>query len=217
MVIVNGCKRAHIESNQAMVAVIDSKQKIRQRLAPDVRRNMILDAAAQLLLSEGLTAVSMERIAREAGASKALVYSYFGNQTALLSALLLREYRAFQKEARGAAQQVSGLEAVVRATTRAYLDHVAARGALIQPLMREPAVAAALEQLESASRPVTAAFFADMIVEERRVAPEKALLASQLLMGLTSAAGDYLAESGKEAAEVEPLVVAMIMASLDGL
>jgi TetR/AcrR family transcriptional regulator, fatty acid biosynthesis regulator len=189
----------------------------RQRLAPAIRRDLILDAAANVLLSEGLTAVSMERIARDAGISKALVYSYFGNQNALLSALLLREYRAFQKEARAAAQKVSGLEAVVRVTTRAYLEHVATRGALIQPLMREPAIAAALEQLESASRPVTAAFFAELIAKERGVDADKALLASQLLMGLTGAAGDHLAQNKADPAALETLVVAMIMASLGGL
>jgi TetR/AcrR family transcriptional regulator, fatty acid biosynthesis regulator len=189
----------------------------RRRLDPDVRRNLILDAAARIVLSDGLTAISMERIAREAGVSKALVYSYFGNQTALLSGLLLREYRAFQKEARAAAQAVIGLEAVVRATTRAYLDHVAARGSLLQRLMMEPAIASVLKELEVANRPVTAAFFAEQIAGERGVDPKTALLASQLLMGLTGAAGDYLAETGADPATLEPLVVAMIMASLGGL
>lgn len=190
---------------------------VRRRLDPAVRRNLILDAAAKLVLSDGLTAVSMERIAREAGISKALVYSYFGNQNALLSGLLLREYRAFQKEARAAGQAVTGLEEVVRATTRAYLDHVAARGSLIQRLMTEPAIAAALKELETANRPITAAFFAEQIASERGVDVKTAALASQLLMGLTRAAGDHLAETGADPATLEPLVVAMIMASLGGL
>jgi TetR/AcrR family transcriptional regulator, fatty acid biosynthesis regulator len=189
----------------------------RQRLAPDVRRNLILDATAALVIAEGLTAVTMERIAREALVSKALVYSYFSNQTTLLSALLLREYRAFQKVARAEASKVSGLEPLVRATTRAYLDHIATRGALIQRLMREPAIAESLKELEAAARPVTAAFFAEQMTRERGINPDKALLASQFLMGLSGAAGDYLAESGAEVDAIEPLVIAMIMASLDAL
>jgi TetR/AcrR family transcriptional regulator, fatty acid biosynthesis regulator len=200
-----------ISPHRVMVEVMSNRQKARQRLAPEVRRNLILDAAAKLVLAEGLTAINMERIAREAGASKALVYSYFGKQTTLLSALLLRENQAFQHDARRAAQQATGLEQVVRATTRAYLDHVATRGALIQRLMSEPAVAAALEQEESSSRPVTAAFFAELMVSEREI------IASRLLMGLTGAAGEYLVESGTSPAELEPLVVAMIMAALNGL
>lgn len=194
-----------------------SSIQVRRRLDPDVRRQLILDAAAALIIAEGLTAFSMERIAREAGISKALVYNYFGNQTALLSELLLREYRAFQKAGRFAASKVTGLEAVVRATTRAYLDHIAKRGSLIQRLMREPAIAESLKQLEAAARPVTAAFFAELIVKERGIAPEKAMLASQLLMGLTGAAGDHLAETGADPSAIEHLVVAMIMASIGGL
>jgi hypothetical protein len=83
--------------------------------------------------------------------------------------------------------------------------------------MSEPAVAAALEQEESSSRPVTAAFFAELMVSEREIDPRKALIASRLLMGLTGAAGEYLVESGTSPAELEPLVVAMIMAALNGL
>ncbi|MFM2410349.1 MAG: hypothetical protein RL481_1177 [Pseudomonadota bacterium] len=204
-------------SEAKSVAASPSTGPTRRRLDPDVRRNLILDATAALVIAEGLTAVNMERIAREAAVSKALVYSYFSNQTTLLSALLLREYRAFQKVARAEASKVSGLELLVRATTRAYLDHIAARGTLIQRLMREPAIAESLKELEAAARPVTAAFFAEQIERERGVGPEKALLASQFLMGLSGAAGDYLAESGQDVDAIEPLVVAMIMASLDGL
>lgn len=194
-----------------------SSIQVRRRLDPDVRRQLILDAAATLVIAEGLTTFSMERIAREAGISKALVYNYFGNQTALLSELLLREYRAFQKAARQAAGTVSGLEAVIRATTRAYLDHIAKRGSLIQRLMREPAIAESLQALEAAARPVTAAFFAELIVKERSIDPDKALLASQLLMGLTGAAGDHLAEAGADPDALEQLVVSLIMAAIGGL
>lgn len=189
----------------------------RKRLDPEVRRSLILDATAALIISEGLTAVNMERIAREALVSKALVYSYFGNQTALLSELLLREYRAFQGEARIAAKNVSGLEEIVRVTTRAYLDHVAVRGSLIQRLMMEPAIAAGLKAVEHEDRVVTATFFAKIIESERGIDPVKAMLAAQLLMGLTGAAGDHLVATAGDPESLEPVVVSMIMKSLDGL
>ena len=43
----------------------------RTRLSPQLRKTQILDDAARLILEEGLTAVSMERLGREAGISKA--------------------------------------------------------------------------------------------------------------------------------------------------
>ena len=192
-------------------------ERPRKRLDPETRRGLILDGTAALIISEGLTAVNMERVAREAMVSKALVYSYFGNQTALLSELLLREYRTFQRNSREAAKHVSGLESLVRVTTRVYLDHVAARGSLVQRLMMEPAIAAGLQEVESADRMVTATFFADKIAAERGVDTAQAYMAAQLLMGLTGTAGDYLVSAGADADEISPLVVSMIMASLDGL
>ncbi len=193
------------------------KKPLRTRLDPEVRRDLILDAAAALIISEGLTAVNMERIARVASVSKALVYSYFGNQTALLSELLLREYRAFQRNSREAAKHVSGLEALIGVTARAYLDHVATRGSLVQRLMLEPAIACRLQEVESADRMVTATFFAEKIAAERGVDTAQAYMAAQMLMGLTGTAGDYLVSAGADAEEIAPLVVSMIMASLDGL
>ncbi|MCA6257228.1 MAG: TetR/AcrR family transcriptional regulator, partial [Phenylobacterium sp.] len=44
-----------------------SLQRKRTRLTPEVRREQILDEAAQLILAEGLYAVSMERLARDIG------------------------------------------------------------------------------------------------------------------------------------------------------
>lgn len=200
-----------------MEVPVNCKKPLRQRLDPEVRRNLILDAAAALVISGGLTAVSMEQIAREASVSKALVYSYFGNQNALMSELLLREYRAFQQKSREAAKNVSELEPLVKLTTRAYLDHVATRGSLVQRLMMEPAIAHRLQEVESADRLVTATFFAEKIAAERGVDLAQAYVAAQLLMGLTGAAGDHLVSADAKVDELTPLVVAMIMKSLDGL
>ena len=66
-------------------------QRKRTRLAPEARREQILDEAARLTLEEGLYAVSMERLARDVGVSKGLVYNYYPTRDALLAALLHRE------------------------------------------------------------------------------------------------------------------------------
>ena len=67
--------------------------KRRTRLDPAERRALILDHTAEIIAAEGVTAVSMERIGREAGISKSLVYNYFSNLTELLRELLERELR----------------------------------------------------------------------------------------------------------------------------
>lgn len=187
---------------------------VRRRLDPAVRRGLILDEAARIVADEGVSAVNMERMGREAGISKALVYNYFPSRHALLSELLVRENRRFGARARLAAEGRTELEALIRVTTRAYLEHVAERGVLIQRLMNEPAVAATARELDVAGRQETVAFFAMRIARTMDMPAEVAAMASDLLMGLTGAAGDYLARTGADIDAVETMVVEMIMAAL---
>jgi AcrR family transcriptional regulator len=186
----------------------------RRRLDPLVRRDLILDVAAGIVAEEGVSAVSMERLGRDAGISKALVYNYFPNRNALLSELLVREYRVFQGEARKAKEGVEDFPMLVRVTTRAYLRHVAERGVLIQRLMNEPAVSSAIRSVDEEGRQLTVAFFASEIAKHHGLSLQVSAMAADLLMGLTGAAGDYLCRTGADLQEVEDAVVNMIMAAL---
>ena len=186
----------------------------RRRLDPLVRRDLILDAAARTVAEEGVSAVSMERLGRDAGISKALVYNYFPNRTALLSELLVREYRVFQAEARQAKQGIEDFPTLVRVTTRAYLRHVAERGVLIQRLMNEPAGSSAIRSVDQEGRQLTVAFFASEIARHYGLSLTVSAMAADLLMGLTGAAGDYLCRTNAQIDELENVVVQMIMAAL---
>lgn len=186
----------------------------RRRLDPQVRRDLILDEAARIVAEEGVSTVSMERLGREAGISKALVYNYFPSRNALLCDLLVREYRHFQAEARQAKEGVNDFESLVRVTTRAYLRHVAERGMLIQRLMNEPAVASAIRSVDAEGRQLTVAFFANEIAKSYHLEAAVAAMAADLLMGLTGAAGDYLSRTGSDVQTVEDIVVDMIKAAL---
>lgn len=55
------------------------------------RRAQLLDVAAELLITKGAQAVTMERLAEWAGVSKALPYSHFENSNDVLLALRNRE------------------------------------------------------------------------------------------------------------------------------
>jgi AcrR family transcriptional regulator len=189
----------------------------RTRLAPEVRRNLILEEAARIVLEEGVSAVSMERLGRAAGVSKALVYNYFPNRNALLSALLLGEYGRFRETGRRLIGTARDFPTLVRATTRAYLDHVAERGLLIQRLANEPAVAASIRPVDAAGRSETADFFGRRIAERYGLPLDQATMAADILMGLTGAAGDYLVRNGRSADDIEELTVRMILAALDGI
>jgi AcrR family transcriptional regulator len=64
-----------------------------RRRDPDARPDQILDAAAALLVAEGPAALTMERVARDAGLAKGTPYLYFPSKTELVVALRTRQVR----------------------------------------------------------------------------------------------------------------------------
>ncbi|MFE2476148.1 TetR family transcriptional regulator [Streptomyces sp. NPDC059389] len=54
---------------------------------PDVRRRQILDAVATLLLQDGYDALTISKVAAQAGVAKGTVYLYFASKQELLAAL----------------------------------------------------------------------------------------------------------------------------------
>jgi AcrR family transcriptional regulator len=188
--------------------------KPRRRLPPEERRELILDETARLVTSGGVSAVSMERLGRDAGISKALVYNYFPNRTDLLSELLKREVKQFQHEGRAAVEASTSFEDMVRRTSRAYLEHVKARGLLIQRLMHEPSVAASVSDIDKRERTVTTRFLAGEIRENYDIPADVALVATELLMGVTGAAGEVLARGGEDIDRLEHFIMVIVLAAL---
>lgn len=64
-----------------------------RRMAPEARREQLLDVLADLVLAEGYAAVSIDRVAREARIARTVVYAQFGNLQGLLEALVDRTQR----------------------------------------------------------------------------------------------------------------------------
>jgi AcrR family transcriptional regulator len=186
----------------------------RTRLDPEARRALILDAAAQIVTTEGVSAVSMERLGREAGVSKALVYNYFPNRTDLLNALLMREVRLYQAEQRAAAQSARDEATLIRVTTRAYLDHVLRKGVLIQRLMNEPAIAESMSEFDKAARRDTIAYLAGRLNRDHSMPDEAARMLIELNLGLTGGGGDYLDRTGCDIEMMERMIVVMITANI---
>ena len=189
----------------------------RRRMAPDARRDHILDAAARLILAEGVSAASMEQLGRAAGVSKALVYAYFPGPVELLATLLEREQRAFRATGRRLLEQAKDFESAVRLTTAAYLDHVATRGLLIERLLNEPGIAGIMADAERADRRATTDFFGRAITRKYGMDPRRAALAADMLMGLTGAAGLRLRRMGEDRELLLELAISLILASLAGI
>lgn len=184
---------------------------------PQERKDHILDQTAALIAREGVSAVSMERVGRESGVSKALVYAYFTNRTELLQTLLLRDQARLQAKQIEAARGARGIEDLVRLTTQTYLRHVEENGLCIQRLMNEPQVAAAFREQDQKERRRAAAFLAREIAASQNVPLGIAELATDMAMGMTGAAGELLSRgvSGRE--QIEPLLLRLLEGSIKAL
>jgi AcrR family transcriptional regulator len=61
------------------------------RLAPELRREQLLDAALSIAVEQGFHAVTIDRVARAADVTRPVVYALFADRHRLLDALLDRE------------------------------------------------------------------------------------------------------------------------------
>lgn len=72
--------------------------RARTRLAPGVRRELILDAAERVFADRDPSQVTFEEVAEAAGVSRALVYNYFGDKGGLVTAVYFRSFERLDAE-----------------------------------------------------------------------------------------------------------------------
>jgi TetR/AcrR family transcriptional regulator, fatty acid biosynthesis regulator len=193
---------------------VNSRKRV--RLAPSERQSLILDHTAEIIAREGILALSMDRIGREAGISKSLVYNYFPNMTDLLRQLLQREWRHLRRLQAEAAENADTFEGLVRSVTHAHLKYIDERGMLIERLQAEPSVSAADDPAEF-SRDKAFGYLADIVTEHFGLPPELAKAATDISFGLPAAAGAYLQQRALSREQLEELTVTMIMGTLNEL
>lgn len=189
----------------------------RTRLAPSARRAQILDAAAQMILSGGLAAFSMEQTARRAGVSKSLIHKYFPTRATLFSALLQREFSDLR--ARGATEstRAAGFEELISRTTRLFLQQTEARGPLVQALLADPAVASLMQDEHRRERERTLRYFTEQVRSAYDLPEVTAKRAVDLLMAVTGQGGVLVSRGEMTVPEAEAICVTLILGGLRAL
>lgn len=187
----------------------------RRRLQPEERKNQILDVAAAMIREHGVSALNMDRLGREAGVSKPLVYNYFPNRTDLLKSLLSREVKRYHHDSADIAATTGTLEDLVRATSRKMLEYVSEFGTVIQQLMLEPEVADVLEEMETHYQSQHADYLSGRVQEEYGIDLAVARAAIEIGLGMSTAGGVYMEKRNADMGFVEDMLTAMIMGSLE--
>ncbi len=189
----------------------------RTRKSPEARRAEILDSAARIILTEGLSAISMERLGRETEISKALVYNYFSSRDDLLAALLKREQVELRDRGLGAALKAQSFSDLIRATTRIYFEQVERRGALIQSLLSDPSVVKLMESEIRAERERTRKYFIRQAAKTFGLSQAAAATGVDLLWAITDEAGRMLARGALSREDAEFMCVTLITGGLEKL
>jgi AcrR family transcriptional regulator len=190
--------------------------KRRTRLAPEERRSLILDHAADMIAREGIAELSMEAIGRAAGVSKSLVYNYFPNLQMLLSELLERELKRLRRLQSQAVNEAGTFEGMVRATTHVYLTYIEERGLIIERLQQEPSISNLHDPTEY-GRDTAVEFLAAIIERHFDLPPDVAKAATDISFGLPASAGAYLLRTGMDRQQLEDITVSMILGSVTSL
>ncbi len=168
----------------------------------------MLDAAAQLVVEHGASAMSMERLAAEAGVSKALPYKHFDNSEDVLAALYRRETSALGRSVWKALTDAEPGSDLIRLSIGVYFDEVARRGpvlaALSAPGSSVPATA------DPGQMGVT--FEVEVFNRFHGVDRDRAKVVAGMIQGaIVGATGTWLAGRGTRE-ELEDALVAMITA-----
>ncbi|MGI2171821.1 TetR/AcrR family transcriptional regulator [Shewanella sp. MF05960] len=191
-------------------------KKKRTRLAPDVRKDLILDRVADIVATEGVSSLSMDRIGKEAGISKSLVYSYFPTIKEMLQTLLKREYERLRALQDQAAQSAETFEQLVRRVTTAYLTYMEERGLILDRLTAEPNLTDISDPTEF-SRDTAVRHLAKIVRDHFDIDMEIALPAVDISFGMPAAAGHYLIKNNVPRQTIEDITVAMIIGSIEAL
>lgn len=195
-------------ANHSSVSVSSRKQPRQARSAGLVAA--ILEAAVQVLRTEGAQRFTTARVAERAGVSVGSLYQYFPNKAAILFRLQADEWRQTSQLLRdiledGGRPPADRLRSLVHAFIRSECDEAAVRVALgdAAPLYRDAPEAQAAR---ASGDGIVETFMREALPD----VPETVrVLAGELITSTLAAAGKQFSESPREPDEIEAYAQAM--------
>lgn len=180
------------------------------------RRELLLDAAAQILADGHAEEVTMEKVATRAGVSRALVYKHFAHRLELLDALYERESALLHRQLSAAVQGANRLEDMLRALVDGALAAQGSRSATFVALAAEGARPAEQRARQRRRDGRTLGYFTDQAVTELGLERDVAEPAMRMaLRGIASVLETWRARPTREnARSLSQMYVSMVMGGL---
>lgn len=182
------------------------------RLPLEDRRAQLLDAAAQLIVHEGLHAVSIKRVARDVGLTAPRAYHFFPSVDDLLIELTRRELQSVRTAQRQRVDTATRPVERLRLSTVTYLREVAQRGGLLQVLQTAPAVRRGLRREQRALRAANTEVVADRFSRSHSVPPDVSRAATTVLTSAVLRTGRILARGRLDLPLAEDLAAEIVEA-----
>ena len=151
-------------------------------MAPEERREKILDAALELILAAGHAGCSLEEVAQAAHISTPLIYKYFPKREELLKALLEREFEELRGRGLDSVPRDVPAERVIRSTVERALTYYFERGPIVRLLSAEPALTARARAGNRASRVSTTDYFIRKFMDSYGVPKDVARIAVTMVV-----------------------------------
>jgi AcrR family transcriptional regulator len=180
------------------------------------RATQLLDIAERLVLKDGFAAFTMERLAKEAGVAKTVVYSHFNNASGMAVALLKRRWSDIDEASGFKWRDAGPLEAELRALAQAYISVSPQRMVLrrlLTELERDPVAGRLILRRQERRREA----LAKRLMTAHGFSERAAELAALLALALLTATGDFAAagkRSEREMIEVFLLAVSNLISVL---
>lgn len=190
-----------------------TKERTARRSTAERRMEMI--AAADRLLQRDTSAdIAMGEVGKAAGASRALVYAYFGDRTLLLEAVCEEHVAQLGAEGIVAAAGSGDFAECAAAVARIYLRHLFDHGAALEIILRDAPLA---RELPGAARRLRGALMRRLVRAARRdlrTTASEAMALVQLLAVLPSEAARHAKRGIVDIATAEAICDRLLAAAI---
>lgn len=109
-----GCGQSLARDGLTFLSEWSLTKRMRKRLDSDVRRGQIAEAALKLVVSEGISALTVKNIARQVGVTPPALYRHYAGKTEILAAVLEHILGVYAEGRERAFQRASGPVALLR-------------------------------------------------------------------------------------------------------
>lgn len=188
-------------------------KKKRTRLSPEKRRAEILRAASQVILSAGVSELTMEAVAVEAGVSRSLVYFYFPTVEEMMRELVRTEFGAIYEALIPVMEGTGTLEERVEAKVHAYFGAVEERYELFA-ILNAALDSPQYRQDRRERFKWWESYVGDLVGSEYEIDPRLARTLARLMMAVDGRCINLWKREGYDRAEIESISARFQIAGL---